>query len=195
MQVESMVNQTELAAKIGVSPAMVSKYKKEGMPLDSIKNAFTWLERRKIGLKKKPKKMHGPGVVLESGSGDPNDARRRAIDAELACYRVLTDAIDGGDPSEVKTAAAAWRDAQKAVIESERLLLETQTKARTMIGLDEVNEVFNRHLGGIRQLMDALPASLAAKCNPADSDLAREVLEDGVAQIFAQITKAEGAFA
>lgn len=195
MQVEPQINQSELAAKIGVSPAMVSKYKKEGMPMDDVKNAFTWLERRGIGLNKKPKKKRGPGVVLEAGSGDPNDARRRAIDAELACYRVLTDAIDSGDPSEVKTAAAAWRDAQKAVIESERLLLETQTKARTMIGLDEVNEVFSRHLGGIRQLMDALPASLSAKCNPADPDLAREVLEDGVAQIFAQITKAEGAFA
>ena len=91
-------------------------------------------------------------------------------------------------------AAQAWRDAQKAVSEAERQLFDYETKSRTTVGLDEINEVFARHLGGLRQLIDSLPASLAGKCNPADSDLARQVLEDGVAQIFVQIEKAEGAF-
>jgi hypothetical protein len=189
------MKQNDLAAALGIDKSKVSRCAKRGMPTDSVENASIWLQRNRVKFSGPSKAGNFPSVTISTASGDPVDARQRAVDAEAACYKVMTEAIGRGIPIEIKTAAAAWRDAQKAVIESERLLLETQTKARTMIGLDEVNEVFGRHLGGLRQLIDALPAALAAKCNPADPDLAREVLEDGVAQIFAQISKAEGAFA
>jgi len=189
------MTQIELSKQLGMDPGQLSLMKKKGMPVTDAENAKIWLQRNRMRSKKQSPKTAPQSISMTSGaSGNPLLARQRARDAEEGCYKVMTEAITRGIPIEIKTAAQAWRDAQKAVSEAERQLFDYETKSRTTVGLDEINEVFTRHLGGLRQLIDSLPASLAGKCNPADSDLARQVLEDGVAQIFVQIEKAEGAF-
>jgi hypothetical protein len=60
--------------------------------------------------------------------------------------------------------------------------------------MDEVREVFGKWLGAIRNLMDAMPSSLAARANPSDPECAKRAIQEGIDQIFVTIQKAEGAF-
>jgi len=60
--------------------------------------------------------------------------------------------------------------------------------------MDEVREVFGKWLGSIRNLMDAMPASLSARANPSDPECAKQAIQEGIDQIFVTIQKAEGAF-
>ena len=85
----------------------------------------------------------------------------------------------------------AWGEAKRRVSEAELEHAKHQQATRELISMDEVTETYAKYLGMIRQLMDALPASVAVRANPADPECAKKAVEDGVTQIYMTIQKAE----
>ena len=83
--------QTELAAALGVDPALVTRYKLRGMPTDSIQAAVAWKAanvRARVGGK--GKEPAGPGAAKPGQYAD-HRARREKAEADSAEVRALRE--------------------------------------------------------------------------------------------------------
>ena len=94
----------------------------------------------------------------------------------------------------MRAAVQGWGEAKKRVAEAEMEHARFEEVTRVLVRMDEVREVFGKWLGAIRNLMDAMPSSLAARANPSDPECAKRAIQEGIDQIFVTIQKAEGAF-
>jgi hypothetical protein len=84
-----------MAAAIGKSTALVSNYRREGMPMNSPKAALSWMQKNKraraadsVPVEAGPDEVDGVPTVKPSGYMDARTARERA-EAEAAQIRVL----------------------------------------------------------------------------------------------------------
>jgi hypothetical protein len=114
---------------------------------------------------------------------------------EKAGYRLLSDAIKQENPINARAAMHAYEKAQKVVRQAEIDHHEEQAHLRQTLPASEVQEKYQKYLGGIRQLLDAMPSSICSRANPSDPECAKQAIEDAVNQIYLAIQKAEGAFA
>ena len=194
-----MISQAELARIWGVSPSYVARLIKKGCPLGSVSEADRW---RLDNLQKPPRSESGsslvssvakPSEIVANEETDTSTAGRlkRAQNAELMAYSLLQTLADGGNAVSLRAGVHAWGEAKRRVSEAELEHAKHQQATRELISMDEVTETYAKYLGMIRQLMDALPASVAVRANPADPECAKKAVEDGVTQIYMTIQKAE----
>jgi hypothetical protein len=134
-----------------------------------------------------------PSEIVANEETDTSTAGRlkRAQNAELMAYSLLQTLADGGNAVSLRAGVHAWGEAKRRVSEAELEHAKHQQATRELISMDEVTETYAKYLGMIRQLMDALPASVAVRANPADPECAKKAVEDGVTQIYMTIQKAE----
>lgn len=133
----SAPSQAELAAALGVDPALVTRYKRRGMPVDSIAAAQAWkaenVRARVGGRPGKGDAAAAPHAV--PGYGD-HRARREAAEADMAELEAKRKAAQlmPVEPAEraVFDAFRELRDATFAAIRS---------AAPQVLGLTEVREV------------------------------------------------------
>jgi hypothetical protein len=118
----------------------------------------------------------------------------RAKQAEVVAYSLVATAANNQNPVAMRAAVQGWGEAKKRVAEAEMEHARWEEVNRVTIRMDEVREVFGKWLGAIRNLMDAMPSSLAARANPSDPECAKRAIQEGIDQIFVTIQKAEGAF-
>ena len=198
-----MIRQTDLASKWNVSRAAISKFVKAGMPLTSVSDAERW----KLVNQKRVSKTEISSTPSQTSS-EPlkeSDAEsyksktslgrlNRAKQAEVVAYSLVATAANNQNPVAMRAAVQGWGEAKKRVAEAEMEHARWEEVNRVTIRMDEVREVFGKWLGAIRNLMDAMPSSLAARANPSDPECAKRAIQDGIDQIFVTIQKAEGAF-
>ena len=198
-----MIRQTDLASKWNVSRAAISKFVKAGMPLTSVSDAERWklVNQKRVSkteISSTPSKnlsetSEGSGaesIKLENPLGRLHRARR----AEVVAYSLVQRAANEKNPVAMRAAVQGWGEAKKRVAEAEMEHARWEEVNRVTIRMDEVREVFGKWLGAIRNLMDAMPSSLAARANPSDPECAKRAIQEGIDQIFVTIQKAEGAF-
>ena len=194
-----MISQAELARVWGVSPSYVARLIKKGCPLGSVSEADRW---RLGNLQKPPRSESGSSlvssnakpsevVVIEETDTSTAGRLKRAQNAELMAYSLLQTLANGGNAVSLRAGVHAWGEAKRRVSEAELEHAKHQQATRELISMDEVTETYAKYLGMIRQLMDALPASVAVRANPADPECAKKAVEDGVTQIYMTIQKAE----
>jgi hypothetical protein len=118
----------------------------------------------------------------------------RAKQAEVVAYSLVATAANNQNPVAMRAAVQGWGEAKKRVAEAEMEHARFEEVTRVLVRMDEVREVFGKWLGAIRNLMDAMPSSLAARANPSDPECAKRAIQEGIDQIFVTIQKAEGAF-
>jgi hypothetical protein len=148
----SAPSQSELAAALGVDPALVTRYKRRGMPVDSIAAAQAWKAknvRARVGGR--PGKGKGDGAAPPAavpGYGD-HRARREAAEAdkaELEAQRMAAQLMPV-EPAE-RAVFDAFRELRDSTFAAMR------GAAPQVLGLTEVREV--QHL-----LEDALRGAYA----------------------------------
>ena len=198
-----MIRQKELCEKWGLTRGAISQLVKAGMPLTSVTDAERW----KIANQKKPSRARpilsastslsetsensdAESIKLENPLGRLHRARR----AEVVAYSLVQRATNERNPFAMRAAVHGWGEAIKRVAEAEMEHARWEEVNRVTIRMDEVREVFGKWLGAIRNLMDAMPSSLAARANPSDPECAKRAIQEGIDQIFVTIQKAEGAF-
>ena len=199
-----MIRQVELVEKWGLSKAMISGMVKKGMPLTSEADAMKWgLQNQQASFRKGPPLSQDelPEKESQDSSNDDLSALNtlgrllRAQRMEVAAFRLMVKASKENNPIATRAAIHAYRDAQRVVRQAEIDHHEEQTHLRQTLPTIEVQEKYTKYLGGIRQLLDAMPSSICARANPSDPECAKQAIEDGVNQIYLAIQKAEGAFA
>jgi hypothetical protein len=198
-----MIRQTDLASKWNVSRAAISKLVKAGMPITSVSDAERW----KLANQKRVSKTEISSIPSKT-SFEPlkeSDAEsyksktslgrlNRAKNAEVVAYSLVATAATNKNPIAMRSAVQGWGEAKKRVAEAEMEHARFEEVTRVLVRMDEVREVFGKWLGAIRNLMDAMPSSLAARANPSDPECAKRAIQEGIDQIFVTIQKAEGAF-
>ena len=199
-----MIRQVELVEKWGLSKAMISGMVKKGMPLTSEADAMKWrLQNQQASFRKGPPLSQDESQEKESQDSSNDDLSAlntlgrllRAQRMEVAAFRLMVKASKENNPIATRAAIHAYRDAQRVVRQAEIDHHEEQAHLRQTLPTIEVQEKYTKYLGGIRQLLDAMPSSICARANPSDPECAKQAIEDGVNQIYIAIQKAEGAFA
>lgn len=198
-----MIRQVELVEKWGLDPGQVSRMVKAGMPLTSEADAMRWrlANQKKVFTKAPPLPQGQDESESQSISDDDLSALNtlgrllRAQRMEVAAFRLMVKASKENNPIATRAAIHAYRDAQRVVRQAEIDHHEEQAHLRQTLPTIEVQEKYTKYLGGIRQLLDAMPSSICARANPSDPECAKQAIEDGVNQIYIAIQKAEGAFA
>ena len=199
-----MIRQVELVEKWGLSKAMISGMVKKGMPLTSESDAMKWrLQSQQASFRKGPPLSQDESQEKESQDSSNDDLSAlntlgrllRAQRMEVAAFRLMVKASKENNPIATRAAIHAYRDAQRVVRQAEIDHHEEQAHLRQTLPTIEVQEKYTKYLGGIRQLLDAMPSSICSRANPSDPECAKQAIEDGVNQIYIAIQKAEGAFA
>ena len=198
-----MIRQIDLALKWNVSKAAISKLVKAGMPLTSVSDAERW----KLANQKRVSKVEISSTPSQTSSEPSKDSDaesyksktslgrlNRAKQAEVVAYSLVATAANNQNPVAMRAAVQGWGEAKKRVAEAEMEHARFEEVTRVLVRMDEVREVFGKWLGAIRNLMDAMPSSLAARANPSDPECAKRAIQEGIDQIFVTIQKAEGAF-
>jgi hypothetical protein len=198
-----MIRQIDLALKWNVSKAAISKLVKAGMPLTSVSDAERWKlanQKRvsKVEISSTPSQTSSePSKELDVESYKSTSSLgrlNRAKQAEVVAYSLVATAATNKNPVAMRSAVQGWGEAKKRVAEAEMEHARFEEVTRVLVRMDEVREVFGKWLGAIRNLMDAMPSSLAARANPSDPECAKRAIQEGIDQIFVTIQKAEGAF-
>ena len=183
---------------------MISGLVKKGMPLTSEADAMKWrLQNQQASFRKGPPLSQDESPEKESQDSSNDDLSAlntlgrllRAQRMEVAAFRLMVKASKENNPIATRAAIHAYRDAQRVVRQAEIDHHEEQAHLRQTLPTIEVQEKYTKYLGGIRQLLDAMPSSICARANPSDPECAKQAIEDGVNQIYIAIQKAEGAFA
>ena len=198
-----MLTQKEIAEKWGISRARVCTMVKNGMPITSISEAEKW----KLINQKRPGRAKAilsqsinsseTSATLDAESQRSETPLGRLIrgkKAELVAYSLVVQSAKERNPVAMRAAVQGWGEAKKRVAEAEMEHARFEEVTRVLVRMDEVREVFGKWLGAIRNLMDAMPSSLAARANPSDPECAKRAIQEGIDQIFVTIQKAEGAF-
>ena len=198
------MRQAELARLWGISGAAVNKLVKAGMPLTSEAEAQSWKIANQKRVSRKQLLIQAPSPTCSEplkesdaesyGSTSSLGRLNRAKQAEVVAYSLVATAANNQNPVAMRAAVQGWGEAKKRVAEAEMEHARWEEVNRVTIRMDEVREVFGKWLGAIRNLMDAMPSSLAARANPSDPECAKRAIQEGIDQIFVTIQKAEGAF-
>jgi hypothetical protein len=198
-----MITQKELREKWGIDAGQLSRMVKRGMPLTSESDAQRWRlanQKRvsKSQIARTPSQTSSEPLKesdAESYKSKTSLGRlNRAKQAEVVAYSLVATAANNQNPVAMRAAVQGWGEAKKRVAEAEMEHARFEEVTRVLVRMDEVREVFGKWLGAIRNLMDAMPSSLAARANPSDPECAKRAIQEGIDQIFVTIQKAEGAF-
>jgi hypothetical protein len=198
-----MITQKELREKWGIDAGQLSRMVKRGMPLTSESDAQRWrLANQKRVSKSQIARTPSPtsSEPLKDSDAESYKSKtslgrlNRAKQAEVVAYSLVATAANNQNPVAMRAAVQGWGEAKKRVAEAEMEHARWEETNRITLRMDEVREVFGKWLGAIRNLMDAMPSSLAARANPSDPECAKRAIQEGIDQIFVTIQKAEGAF-
>jgi len=198
-----MITQKELREKWGIDAGQLSRMVKRGMPLTSESDAQRWrLANQKRVSKLQIARTPSPtsSEPLKDSDAESYKSKtslgrlNRAKQAEVVAYSLVATAANNQNPVAMRAAVQGWGEAKKRVAEAEMEHARFEEVTRVLVRMDEVREVFGKWLGAIRNLMDAMPSSLAARANPSDPECAKRAIQEGIDQIFVTIQKAEGAF-
>jgi hypothetical protein len=198
-----MITQKELREKWGIDAGQLSRMVKRGMPLTSESDAQRWrLANQKRVSKSQIARTPSPTSSEQLKDSDAESYKsktslgrlNRAKQAEVVAYSLVATAANNQNPVAMRAAVQGWGEAKKRVAEAEMEHARFEEVTRALVRMDEVREVFGKWLGAIRNLMDAMPSSLAARANPSDPECAKRAIQEGIDQIFVTIQKAEGAF-
>lgn len=190
-----MPRQVQIAQALGISKGRVSQLKREGLPLDDIGKAKAW-HAQKYGVLSAKGARAEPAQTIPAASTEPpspDDIRRddpvgvlaRARQAEMVAYGVIAESVRNKNVRDTRNATANWRTVMHARMEAEAEVARWRMQTGELWRRQECLEYITKRNSQLRQLLEAMPAAIAARCNPSDPTTASAAIEDGVEQIIA----------
>jgi hypothetical protein len=186
------------AAAMGLSPAQVCHLRKRGMPAD-IEAARSWRKANIIPHRKKdaprlPQMQDDLREVKQRAKGElPNsldEAERIYAELEAACQTASARAaqLTGSTAPAIDELGRRWSvvaaDLLKRKLEVIERLQALRVQSGELVLFVEVRDSFVSFLRDIRQFAEAMPASMAMRCNPADPQHAQTALTDWLNGFF-----------
>lgn len=194
------VTLAQIAADWGTSVAYVSRMKTEkGCPVDSIEAARAWREeqaRGGVGFRSKKKspaagEADGDGGLAEEGGDDEPPRRgwprrkslrqmdaslRASIEIEEEAKHLVDRAIANQQVSKLPLLIQAYNKAKEGRLQSEKLVLEIQQKARVLVPFDDARELFNKGWSALLSRLRSVPTVAAPKVCPEDDVTAEKII-------------------
>jgi len=165
--------------------------------LDSIEKAKAWHAQKYGVLSPKGARVDSTQALPQQPIATPSldDIRRddpigvlaRARQAEIVAYGVIAESVRNKNVRDTRNATANWRTVMHARMEAESEVARWRIQTGELWRRAECLEYITKMNNQLRGLLEALPAAIAARCNPSDPNTASAALEDGVEQIIATI--------
>lgn len=163
--------------------------------MDDIQKAKAW-HAQKYGVLAPKGARFDPGQPLPAPATEapsPDDIRRddpvgvlaRARQAEMVAYSVIAESVRNKNVRDTRNATANWRTVMHARMEAEAEVARWRMQTGELWRRAECLEYITKRNTQLRQLLEAMPAAIAARCNPSDPTTASAAIEDGVEQIIA----------
>lgn len=187
------LTQSKLAKLWGVSRVSVHKMTKKGMPLDSIEAAELWrdqnAEQRKVKGGKASDKANPLPNTPEATEKKAARIRQAATVEEAERYLAEVEELRNFAKENAETLwqqgladdSRKWLTVHQAIAKQYPSLhsqvLKLREAHKITITTQAAQSTFTGFLARLRGLIDSMPGSLSAKCNPSDPDHAREQLE------------------
>ena len=156
------MKQTELASALGLTPAAVSKLKKQGMPVDSVEAARLWRERTLDLSRTKTGRIDRPALFEASANGSTPAAADSGVGevatlatSPAAPVQTPEDTPEPGDTSEYRQARAA-REKTRA----EREELELSELRGRLLDVEEASRLAFTAFRALRDALQNVPARL-----------------------------------
>ena len=187
------MSQAKLARLWGVSTVAVHKMTKKGMPLDSVEAAEKWRDNNADPSRVKGGKAADKANPLPDTpeATEKKAARIRQAATVEEAERYLAEVEELRNFAK-ENAETLWQqgladDSRKWLTVHQAIAKQYPTLHAQVLKLREVHKItittqaaqstFTGFLARLRGLIDPMPASLSAKCNPSDPDHSRAELE------------------
>jgi len=205
------VKQSELVKLWGLSRGRVSQMVKDGMPLSSLEEATAYRVGHYGGASvpggaggqgksdsmihgggdleppEKPEGVKGSDLSREDFVGTLARLRKN----ELIAWGMLASAVRKKNENEILVRERHYKEAVGLRVSQEGRVDEILMRRRELVTLAEAKELFGRHLQAVRLALKNMPTRLAARCNPSDPALSKQVLSEAIEGVFKQLNKWE----
>lgn len=184
-----MITKADLARAFGVSRPTIGRDVANGCPLTSVADALAWRAARGMRIppnmrradKEEPVEQPEPAAPkTELQEEGLNGFHARLIQAELAAFKRLEDARRLGDDAQIANALRMYNAAANGRQEVEERVLKSQVQDGNLVPVEGAREIIRGIMEPLRVQLLSLPASLCARCNPGDPELARGQIEQGI---------------
>jgi hypothetical protein len=194
------MNQTQLAARLGVERMQVSKWKARGMPVGDLGKAKIWLAKN-VASRQREMKAAGdlrPLAKLTKPARPEDDqwlARlNRARANEREADRLLQSAIQGGKIGQIQPLLRAHTSAVESVANAEKLAKEAEIQGGDLVHRDSVREMMEQLLRPLREALDKLPLNERTNCNPEHPEIAERALTEWRDRLLIRCHAVKGKF-
>jgi len=200
--VKNTLPQTELAAALGVSTPFVSKYKKRGMPVDSVEAARAWIAAN-LGQSKAVPQAPGPDI----GAPEPEDEQpaeiadvlNTVVPEQVAAINSQIEQIEevmrwarsvmvklnkDGNLEDARKWLHSWTLVSKKLQETREKLIETRIKSGELIRFVVAKEMVDAPLRRLRASLAKMPHELGGKCNPVNPEQATQAISEWCAAFY-----------
>ena len=187
------ITQAKLAKLWGVTRVSVHKMTKRGMPLDSIAAAEAWRAENSDAVRLKGGKASDKAQPLpdtpEATEKKASRIRQAATVDEAERYLSEVEELRNFAKENAETLwqqgladdSRKWLTVHQAIAKQYPSLhaqvLKLREAHKITITTQAAQSTFTAFLVRLRGLIDSMPASLSAKCNPSDPDHSRAELE------------------
>jgi len=194
------MNQVQLATKLGVTRAMVTKWKGRGMPVGDLGKAKVWLAANVSSFKREARTERDlPGLRNESREQSLQDdtwqARvGRARLAERQADRLLQSAIKGGRLGQIQSLLMSKSKLLKELAGVEDMARTEEIKTGDMVHRESVKAMMEQLLRPLREALDKLPLNERTNCNPEHPEIAEKALTEWRDRLLLRAKSVEGKF-
>jgi len=203
------VKQSELSRAWGLSRQRVSQMVKDGMPLTSLEEAESFRVAHYGGSAFKGRQGgHGKTDSISNGGAELPPPPEPVKDAdikredfigtlarlkknELVAWGMLAASINQRNETEIQVRMKQYRDAVDLRVRQEGNVDEILMRRGSLVTLSEAKELFGRHLQAVRMALKNIPNRLAARCNPSDPELSKQVLNEAIERVFKTLNEWE----
>jgi hypothetical protein len=185
-----MITMADLARAFGVSRPTILRDVRNGCPLSSVSDALAWRAGR--GMKVPPNMRHQEPKArkrVEQIAGEPDPTLKdegldgfhaRLIQAEVAAFQRLENARACGDDAQIANALRMYNSAATGRQEVEERVIKAQVQDGNLVPVEGARDIIRGIMEPLRVQLLSMPASLCARCNPGDPELARMQIEQGI---------------
>lgn len=181
------VTQADLARRWKFSRQTVSRYCRQGCPLESVEAADAWL----ISVKGKRPPVEentldsaaAEGSAPEAGedNGGIEGMLARAKETEREMWDLLQKHMKISDgASDRSLMLRNHKEAAAVVLKIEQEVIDIKLRSGELVSMGDVHDLIRHGLAPIRVWLNSLPDKVAVKCNPGNPSMASVAIRDEV---------------